>query len=267
MKTHLLIIDPQNDFCEKNGALYVAGAEDDMKRLSNFIDKYNDKINGISVTFDIHSPFHIATPVFWVDSDGCNPKPFTIIKKEDVLSGKYKASVKEYELLAKNYVIKLDENGRYDLTIWPPHCIAGSCGFGIYKELYDSLDNYSNKNYNKIEYLFKNINAFSEQYSILRSDVSLVEEENALIKSSLIRMINNNDIIFISGEALSHCVANSILDISYYISRDLSKFVLLKDTCSNVCGFEHLGESFLKKAQSFGMKVSTTLECGVYFNE
>lgn len=39
-KIHLLIIDPQNDFCSPDGSLYVHGAEQDMQRLADFIDTY-----------------------------------------------------------------------------------------------------------------------------------------------------------------------------------------------------------------------------------
>ena len=31
--THLFVIDPQNDFTEENGALYVPGANPDMTRF------------------------------------------------------------------------------------------------------------------------------------------------------------------------------------------------------------------------------------------
>ncbi len=267
MKTYLLMIDAQNDFCHKDGALYVAGAEDDMARLAGFIDKYKEQLNGITLTFDIHKHFHIASPVFWVDEKGRNPEPFTIITKNDVLTGRYKASVPEYEVLAKSYVIQLESNGRYELTIWPPHCIAGSHGAALYDPIYDAVSQYENTNYNKTEYLYKDIYAFTEQYSILRADVSTAGNENSIIKSSVIRMINDNDIIFVAGEALSHCIANSVLDIAYYITKDLSKFVLLSDAASSVYGFDSLSESFIKKATSFGMKVSSTTECGVYFNE
>jgi nicotinamidase-related amidase len=32
VKSHLLVIDPQVDFCDPSGSLYVPGAEDDMGR-------------------------------------------------------------------------------------------------------------------------------------------------------------------------------------------------------------------------------------------
>lgn len=267
MQTHLLIIDPQNDFCEPTGSLYVKGADDDMKRLSSFINKYKHKLNGISITFDIHKYFHIASPVFWVDSKGCNPAPFTIITKNDVLSGKYRASVPEYQNIAEYYITQLESNGRYQLCIWPPHCIAGSHGADIFKPLYDAVEEYNKVNYNKVEYIYKNINSFTEQYSILRADVETGDNTSAKTIAYLSQVINNNDVIFIAGEALSHCVANSILDIATYISKDLSKFILLIDAVSSVEGFEYLSDEFLNKAKSYGMKTSTILESGVFLNE
>lgn len=267
MKTHLLIIDAQNDFCDKSGALYVNGADDDMKRLASFINKYSSKIDGITITFDIHKSFHIASPVFWVDENNNNPAPFTIIKKDDVLNGKYKASVKEYQAVAEDYVTNLEKNGRYELCIWPPHCIAGSFGADIYKPLYDAIEEYNKINYNKVEYIFKDMNSFTEQYSIVRADVEMGESNSEKTINYLSQMIDNNDVIFVAGEALSHCVANSILDIASYISKDLNKFVLLIDTVSSVSGFEKLSDSFLEKAKSLGMKVSSILECGVFLNE
>lgn len=259
MKTHLLIIDAQNDFCDKNGALYVNGAEDDMQRLASFIIKHRNEINGITLTFDLHKRFHIASPVFWVDEKGKNPAPFTIISKDDVLNGKYRASISEHQSIAEYYVKALAENGRYSLCIWPPHCITGTYGADIYKPLNEAIEEYEKVNYNNVEYILKNMNSFSEQYSILRSDVEMGQNSHSTI-AHLSQIINDNDVIFVAGEALSHCVANSILDIALYLSKDLSKFVLLSDATSCVQGFENLGQEFLNKAKSYGMKVSTTLD-------
>ena len=35
---NLMIIDPQNDFCLKNGSLSVPGADKDMERLAKMIE-------------------------------------------------------------------------------------------------------------------------------------------------------------------------------------------------------------------------------------
>lgn len=267
-KVHFLIIDPQNDFCDPKGALYVNGAEQDMVRLADFIDKYRKKINGMTVSFDLHKSFHIASPVFWMDSaTGTHPKPYTIIKKQDVLSGRFYASASAYQKLAEYYVSELDGNGRYELCIWPPHCLIGSQGANIYKPLFDALERYNGETYNATDYIFKSANSFTEQYSVVQADVNMGEKSSIYASSRIAHIVAENDVILVAGEALSHCVANSLLDIAKYISKDLRKFVLLEDLTSSVAGFEYLSEIFLEKAYDLGMRVMTSTEAGVFFNE
>jgi nicotinamidase/pyrazinamidase len=67
------------------------------------------------------------------------------------------------------------------------------------------------------------------------------------------------DEILITGEALSHCVANSIRDIANNFGDDnIKKFVLLEDTSSNVNGCEKMGQDFVKEMIGRGMKITTT---------
>lgn len=267
-KIHLLIIDPQNDFCSPDGTLYVQGAEHDMQRLADFIDKYRSKLSGITVTFDSHKSFHIASPAFWIDSKtGTHPEVFTIIKKQEVLSGRYYAAVPSYQKLAEYYVWELENNGRYELCIWPPHCLIGSSGANIYKPLFDAIERYNSEIYNATEYIYKSANSFTEQYSVLRADVSMGEKDNIYASSRIAHTVATNDIILVAGEALSHCVANSLLDISKYISKDLRKFVLLDDASSSVSGFEYLSEIFLDRASDLGMRVMKTTDMRVFFDE
>jgi nicotinamidase-related amidase len=63
-KTVLLIIDPQNDFCE-GGNLPVEGAKADLDRVCKFIEAMGDKINEIHVTLDTYSENHIGHAGFW----------------------------------------------------------------------------------------------------------------------------------------------------------------------------------------------------------
>ena len=53
-RLEFLIVDPQNDFCDPNGALYVPGAEEDSKRLAETIKRLRNKISHINVTL-IHT--------------------------------------------------------------------------------------------------------------------------------------------------------------------------------------------------------------------
>ena len=47
--TILLIIDPQNDFCDSKGALYVPNAEKDIQNIIDLLGKHGDKIDVLGV--------------------------------------------------------------------------------------------------------------------------------------------------------------------------------------------------------------------------
>ena len=52
MKTVLLVVDMQNDFCLPSGSLYVPGAEKDVERLSRLIKEKMTVIDKIILTAD-----------------------------------------------------------------------------------------------------------------------------------------------------------------------------------------------------------------------
>ena len=120
-RIELLIIDPQNDFCEPGGALFVVGAENDMTRLAKFVKRVGDKLHDIHITLDSHRLVDISHPIFWVDSSGNPPAPFTIITFADVQNAVWTTKNPGYHMRAINYVRTLEKNKRYPLCIWPPH--------------------------------------------------------------------------------------------------------------------------------------------------
>ncbi len=67
------------------------------------------------------------------------------------------------------------------------------------------------------------------------------------------------------GEAGSHCVANSLIDIYDRLVADstthlMENIVLLEDTTSPVPGFEHLQKKAFRKLAEAGMRISNTKE-------
>jgi len=44
LKIDLVIIDPQKDFCDPNGSLFVPGAAEDMKRLASLVGRLKNKL-------------------------------------------------------------------------------------------------------------------------------------------------------------------------------------------------------------------------------
>lgn len=255
--TQLVIIDPQNDFCHQEGSLSVPGASDDMKRLAGFIDRHGDKLMDIHVTLDCHHFVDIAHPIFWRDQSGQEPAPFTLINKEDVLSGKWQPAHPSFIQRAKDYVTKLEEGDRYALCIWPPHCLIGSWGNGVYQPLFESLTKWE-QGFAMVDYVTKGSNIWTEHYSALKADVIDPEDPSTQINTKIIETLMESDEIIFAGEAGSHCLANSVRDL-YDVAPDLiAKTTLLTDATSPVPGFEQLQEDFIKDLAGKGMKLATT---------
>jgi nicotinamidase/pyrazinamidase len=262
---HLITIDPQNDFCIKTGpggeagALVVAGADADMTRLGAFIAKHQKRLSEIHCTLDSHQVIHIAHPIFWVNSKGEHPNPFTLISNDDVKNGVWRAFNPRWQGRALNYSEQLAKNGRYPLVIWPVHCVIGSWGHSIVPVVQKALQEWEAATFNRVNFVAKGSNLFTEHYSGVQADVPDDQDPSTKLNTALIDALNEADEIVITGEALSHCVANTITDIANKFGDDnVKKFVLLEDTASNVTGFEKLGRDFVTNMVKKGMRVTTT---------
>lgn len=261
-RVELLIIDPQVDFCDpKRGALYVPGAEDDMRRLAVMVRRLKDKLDDIHVTLDSHHFIHIALPIFWKDSHGNHPPVFTRIGRADVEEGRWTPTVPSMHRRALDYVRKLEQNGRYELTVWPPHCLIGSPGHTVYPELFAALTEWE-EGFAVVDYVTKGSNILTEHYSAVQADVPDPSDASTQINTRLIHTLENADIVAIAGEARTHCLANTVRDIanSFGDDRLVSKLVLLTDASSDIPGFEAHADAFMREMTGRGMRLSTTSE-------
>lgn len=250
-----LIIDPQNDFCHHHGALFVPGADKDAGRLANCLRRLKDQITDIHVTLDSHHLVDIAHPIFWEDSNGKHPNPFTLISKDDVVGGKWHPKNPAWAKRALDYVTTLEVNKRYMLCIWPPHCLIGSWGHNVCDPVYKAITEWE-EDFNMVDYVTKGSNLWTEHYSAVQADVPDAKDPGTSLNIGLIEILQKAPLIALSGEALSHCVANTVRDIANNFGEEnIKKMVLLTDTTSSVPGFEKLGEDFLKEMKGRGMQV------------
>lgn len=156
MKTHLIVIDPQNDFCDpKRGALYVKGADRDMQALAEFIARRGDLLDEIHVTLDSHQTIHVAHPIFWKNSQGEHPAPFTTLTRAEVEAGRWTTTNPRWMARGLGYVQALEKNHRYELMIWPPHCRIGTWGHSIFPCVSDALLAWEEKYFGKVNFLVK----------------------------------------------------------------------------------------------------------------
>lgn len=273
LKVDVLAIDPQIDFCDPAGSLFVPGADKDCERLAKMIRRISPKINDIHVTLDTHHRYDIAHPMFWLDSAGKHPDPFTIITPEDVKKGKWRttipahqnhASMKAHGLDrdgAEEYVQSLATNGRYPLCIWPPHCLIGSRGYDVQPDVFAAISEWEESCNGFVDFVTKGSNFFTEHYSAVQADVPDPEDNSTQLNTRLIETLQKVDIIAISGQALSHCVRHTVVDIANNFGEEnIKKFVLIEDTSSSVPGFENFGIDFVKDMTARGMQVSKAAE-------
>jgi nicotinamidase/pyrazinamidase len=256
MRLHLLIIDPQNDFCDPSGSLYVPGADEDMKRLSDFINRISSKIDDIHVTVDSHHLFDVAHPMYWKDSSGNNPQPFTIITDADVKSGKWHASVESEREWSIKYTEGLSaQANKFPLCIWPYHCIIGSPGHNIYPPIFDSLSKWEKEQVAISDIVTKGSNYKTEHYGGLMAEVVDPDDPGTQLNTSLIQTLQTADMIVCAGEALSHCLATTLTQVIENFGDDnAKKLVLLEDCMSPVPGFEKAADDFIVYAKSHGVK-------------
>ncbi len=273
---HLFIIDPEDSFCNPvvggdSGELYIPGAEKDIDRLSDLIDRMVYDISDITVTLDSHHELDVAHPMFWKDKKGKSPDPFTIIIHEDVVSGKWipfnptMPSPPFKNLLERmiDYTKQLRDNDRYALCIWPPHCRIGTPGCTIMPRLRKSLRNWKVKRHGMVNFVTKGSNWLTEHYSAVRADVPDPGDSTTQLNSRLIDPLERADIIPVSGQAKNFCVAETVRDVAAEFGPDsVKKLLLLEDTCSDVPGFEHLGEKFIKDMTALGMQITKSTDFG-----
>jgi len=258
-KVYLLVIDPQHDFVDPKGALYVEGAEKDMERLAGFVKDNQERIDRIFVSLDTHRLNDISHPIFWNDTEGKHPAPFTLISKKDLEDGKWMSYYPAHRERSLEYVNQLEQNGHNKLCIWPPHCLLGGQGHSVYAPLFKELVAWEEETGSSLTFFLKGINQWTEHYSIFQAEVPDPLDPTTDFNSFLLNQLIEADRVLVAGEASSHCVAASIKDLVKNTTPGFhKKIVLLKDTMSPVKSFSYLEDSFFEEMSNNGLSIDDT---------
>lgn len=234
-----LFIDCQKDFVETNGNLSVQGGKEDMQNVADFIQKNSSIIDDLILSLDSHQEIHIAHPIFWRDKSGNHPSPFTPITNEMVKRGEFVSSNPSFQKWAEDYVQALEDNGRYILTIWNPHCIVGTNGWSFEDSVAQEVYSWEKDNFARATLVPKGNNHLTEHYSAFKADVEVPgdpsTQANHLLIDALSGLDGDKDQIVIGGEAFNFCVYNTLRDIMEYFGKEYAqKFVILEDCTSSI---------------------------------
>ncbi|MCG6206063.1 hypothetical protein LPW26_15540 [Rhodopseudomonas sp. HC1] len=281
LKTHLLVIDPQNDFMDIpeaavdsqvqgegprfRSALPVPGALADMERLATMIGRIGPRLCRVHVTLDSHRVIDVAHPAFWRDGDGLQAPPFTMITHADVSSGTWTPRNPEWRGRMLDYTAELERAGRFVLMVWPEHCLIGSWGHNIVEGLRDAVAKWERDNCATAEFITKGTNTFTEHYGALLAEVPDPADPSTQLNRALVSALQQAEIIAIAGEASSHCVAATVSQLVGHIGEQhVSKIHLLTDCMSPVQptpgspDFPALADQFLRDMATRGIVLTTS---------
>ena len=272
----LLIIDPQNDFCDlpadwcpinpvtgtaTSPALPVAGAHADMLRLAKLIREGSSGISAIAVTLDSHHRFDIAHPTFWKTGAGESVGPLTPITAAQVRSGDYLPKDASMLPRALTYMDELERRGRYTLMVWPVHCEIGSWGHNVHPAVKAAYNLWEDSRLAMVQKISKGSNPWTEHYSAMQAEVPDEDDPATQLNMQLIASLDRADQIVIAGEASSHCVKATTEHIALNLpSGQSGKIVLLTDCMSPVGSFEAQHRAFLDDMTRRGVVLSTSAE-------
>ncbi len=285
----LLLIDAQNTFCLPEFELFVAGrsgrgAVEDAARIATLLYRRLDRITQVIATLDTHAAAQIFHPIFWLDDQGEHPAPHTVIRLEDLESGRYRVNPalaqslrprEGFDIAAwgRHYARRLAEGGKYPLVVWPYHSMLGGIGHAMVSAVAEAVFFHGIARQSPTRLEIKGRSPLTENYSALRPEVSEDETGAPLVPPNreLVEHLLGFDEILVAGEARSHCVAWTVEDLLTEIrARDprlASKVVLLDDCASpvvvpGVVDFTDAAEAAYTRFAAAGMRraKSTDLE-------
>lgn len=253
----LLGIDVQNTFCTPEFELFVAGASgqaavEDNVRLTEFMYRNLGSLTALAFTLDTHVSHQIFHASFWVDAAGNHPEPYTLISHADVQSGRWRVNpalsgpalglpgtagdadwLREYAL---HYTAALESKGRYQLTIWPYHAMAGGIGHALVSAVEEAAFFHGVARGAQIRFETKGVHPLTENYSACSAEVeqdhggAAISERNA----AFIDWLATFDAVIIAGQAMSHCVAWTIADLLAARPDIAARLYVLEDCTSPI---------------------------------
>ena len=275
----LLVIDPQNDFCDLPAALQptdpvtgartapslpVAGAHADMQRLASWVAAQGEKLGQITLTLDSHQSYDIAHPAFWQQRDGSAVTPFTQITAAQVRAGDFAPRNAAEQARTLQYLDQLEAQGSYTLMVWPLHCEIGSWGHGVHASVLTACRQWQDLQHRAVRHVFKGMNPWTEHYSAIRAEVPDAQDPETGLNTALLAQLRASHQFVIAGEASSHCVrATTEHIVDNWGSEDFSRIVLLTDCMSPVGGFEGAHTDFLQRMRAIGVRCETSASFGL----
>ena len=274
-------IDCQVAFCTPGASLFVPGAVEDTVRAVQWLYRNLARVTTLVLSLDTHSVHQIFHPAAWVDAQGRNPAPFTVISTDDVRNGRWipvlrPEGVADVRGLCLEYCEQLEKSGRYVLTIWPYHALLGGASHALVPSLMEAALFHAIARRTETLFEMKGRAATTENYSVLSPEVrSLGGREVGHFNTALFDLLLGHDRVYVFGQAKSHCVRSTLLDVMDECRRRdpglLGRVHVLADAMSPVppppldplppaLDFPRVAEEALRTFAAAGMRIVRTTD-------
>lgn len=201
----LLIIDPNNDFADSRGSLYVPHADKSIEAIAQYIAE-NDP-EAIAISLDTHRRYHVGHCAYW---QGEGVKPFANVHAEDVERGVITPTFAP-KAQVLTYLRAMESQGKVH-TLWPEHCLVGSWGWALPDVLVQAISAWDELHHGQrsLHVYQKGEYADAEMFSIF----SYVSEStpNEQGKQVLDQLAQYEEVV-VCGFAKDYCVAESVKDL------------------------------------------------------
>ena len=274
-------IDCQVAFCTPGASLFVPGAVEDTVRTIEWLYRNLTRITTLVLSLDTHSVHQVFHPAAWVDGEGRHPAPFTVIRTDDVRQGRWRPVLRvegfpDFAASAVDYCEQLERSGRYVLTIWPYHALLGGASHALVPALMEAALFHAVARRAETVFEIKGRSAVTENYSVLSPEVrALGGETVGDLNTRLFDLLMSHDRVYVFGQAKSHCVRATLLDLLQECRRRdpalLSRIHVLEDAMSPVppppldplppaLDFPRVADETLRTVAAGGMRVVRTTD-------
>lgn len=236
----LYLVDCQIDFCFKSGALYVEGAENDIRRAVEYIYRNVHRITHIRASLDSHYPIQIFSPLYWENPrTGEMAQPWTEVHAADynkTLAPRFSPDFDPN--WNRKYINTLNAGSKKELMLWPLHCLIGTTGHALVPQLAEAIIFWAAARQTNPDYDNKGGNLFTEHYSPLEAEVKIANDFSTQLNTEFLDNVQRYARTRVIGQAKSHCVAEFLQSNFRYFKTQaphmIDRIDILVDCMSNV---------------------------------
>ena len=167
--------------------------------------------------------------------------------------------------MVKKYVSELENRHKKQLMIWPYHCLVGTHGHDLTPSLYEAISYHAAARQAQPQFITKGEIAKTEHYSMLEPEVKVPDHAQGKLNTKFLSELQYFDLIYIAGEAKSHCVLETVNSIMAFFSGQsefIKKIRILSDGMSSVShseiDFDAMADEAFNQHKSNGLTFVTT---------